>query len=91
MRCALTLLAAIGLAMLSGCGGKAGVQGDMDKMDQALKDGDLKKATEMMAELDAKTSEMSVQQKAEFQKLQDRLARAREEADAPPLTTTPGR
>ena len=75
-RYSIVLLTVVGLLMLSGCGG-GGVEGDLDKFEKCLKDGDLEGATEVMAELAKQAEDMTDEQKAEFAKLQEELIKAK--------------
>ena len=78
-RYVMILLVIAGLVLLPGCG-KGGVEGDMDKMEKCIKDGDLDKATELMADLAKKAEEMTDEQKAEFKKLGEDLMKAQADA-----------
>jgi len=75
-RYSIVLLTVVGLLMLSGCGG-GGVEGDLDKFEKAIKDGDLDKAAELMAELAKQAENMTEEQKAEFEKLSKEFTEAK--------------
>jgi hypothetical protein len=78
-RNSIVLLTVVGLLMLSGCGG-GGVEGDLDKLEKCIKDGDLEEATELVAELAKQVEDMTDEQKAEFQKLQEEFLKAQADA-----------
>ena len=80
-RYSIVLLTVVGLLMLSGCGG-GGVEGNLDKFEKCIKDGDLEGATEVMAKLAEQAEDMTDEQKAEFAKLQEEFLKAKAEEAA---------
>ena len=81
MRQSIVLLTVVGLLMLSGCGGGS-VEGDLEKFEKCVEDGDLDGALKVMESLAERADDMSEEQTAKFKEISEKYAAAKLEEAA---------